>query len=985
MSSVSLLNALTAQVWQVSAIAVLALIIVRYFGKNRPHFAHCVWAIVLIKCLIPPIWSSPIGAFSQIQTGLQTQLARTGATTVPEQDRVPNNANAGRESPVVTVELEDATPTASAPRLTVATPSLAARPPMATQQSTWSFRSVLIVIWGLGIACTVLTAILRYARFWRHVGAQAKDPALGTEKLEQLVDVLSCRLKLSGQVRLQVVEGAIGPAVFGLWRPTILLPAAIIENKSVKQIEPIIAHELVHIRRGDLWWALVQSLATAILWFHPLVWLASRMLTRESERSCDEETVANLSCSPATYARSLLDVLEKKHQLHIAPALPGVRPVDVTRNRLERIMKLGHGSHKQTPWWVWAVFIASFAIVLPGGRILTAQDTPQKNRKSSKQSEIGKALPRAAILLPAPAYAPPATGEWVNRWENAKIDVADLLDELEKNGDDREAAKEKLLSELPQRTIAEINTEAAAFETSISRVPPFEIHGSELVLFETREQIEKCRARLRELRDPTSALISIQLHHIRVRANRLASLGLAWKTTAAPEDLQTPTVKTVTPPEAEDVRFASFADSRYRPSPSKQQNEEISRYSFSPVPEEEGKEVSAARSPQTASWSAVLDIQAAREALEVLEADSNTIEVMSPRVVTKSRQIASVKTGVQRPFVTSVRSTKNQGVETQQPIITTLLDGSAFRVQPEILNGGMISLSLAGQISRVMDVDTFTFESEGGKSQTVQQPIYSVWDLGSKRTIRNGATILVCNQNSDDTPKQQMLDLIVATCAVVGSEKEAICFSGYGATASTTPQRPQAINAVATPGTDHPDMVITASGKKDAKDYSKLLDRLQEFDLNLAIQGNVDYDLEGDQVTIVGNSLTMSSPDGKFQLHGDSCRLQFEGLRDELAANYQLKGNVALRTGSGLQIHANSANFTDHLGEFTGAVKINFLGEERKGVQLSADSILTDLATSFELAGNAHFSQPIPNAPALELNANRLSWNKKTNELSVEK
>ena len=37
------------------------------------------------------------------------------------------------------------------------------------------------------------------------------------------------------------------------------------------------------------------------------------MVTRESERSCDEENVASLGCQPATYARGLLEVLE--HQL----------------------------------------------------------------------------------------------------------------------------------------------------------------------------------------------------------------------------------------------------------------------------------------------------------------------------------------------------------------------------------------------------------------------------------------------------------------------------------------------------------------------------------------------------------------------------------------------------------------------------------------------------------------------------------------------
>ncbi len=67
-----------------------------------------------------------------------------------------------------------------------------------------------------------------------------------------------------------------------------MLPQAIIEGRSEQELEPLIAHEMVHVRRGDLWFALIQALACSIGWFHPMVWLASRRLTIESERCCDE-------------------------------------------------------------------------------------------------------------------------------------------------------------------------------------------------------------------------------------------------------------------------------------------------------------------------------------------------------------------------------------------------------------------------------------------------------------------------------------------------------------------------------------------------------------------------------------------------------------------------------------------------------------------------------------------------------------------------
>ena len=54
----------------------------------------------------------------------------------------------------------------------------------------------------------------------------------------------------------------------------------------------ILAHELAHIDRRDCWVNLFQRLLEAMFFFHPLVWLASRQLTHERERICDNWVLA---------------------------------------------------------------------------------------------------------------------------------------------------------------------------------------------------------------------------------------------------------------------------------------------------------------------------------------------------------------------------------------------------------------------------------------------------------------------------------------------------------------------------------------------------------------------------------------------------------------------------------------------------------------------------------------------------------------------
>ena len=202
---------------------------------------------------------------------------------------------------------------------------------------------------------------------WRRLAELVRAAERGQDpRWEAMLDGLVCRLKLRRRVRLVVIERPIGPAVLGLFHPTVLVPKTIIAGKPDDEIELVLAHELIHVRRGDPWFALLRSLVVSLWWFHPLVWWAGRQASREAERCCDDAVLAELRCSPARYARCLLDILEIKHQLSPVPAFPGVRAVEVTQGRLERIMKIGQGSYRRTPWWCWAVALLAAVAVLPG-------------------------------------------------------------------------------------------------------------------------------------------------------------------------------------------------------------------------------------------------------------------------------------------------------------------------------------------------------------------------------------------------------------------------------------------------------------------------------------------------------------------------------------------------------------------------------------------------------------------------------------------
>ena len=110
-----------------------------------------------------------------------------------------------------------------------------------------------------------------------------------------------------GWADVRISVDAAGPAVFGLVRPVLLLPAGIDEHLTSRELSAVIAHERAHVRRYDNLTTALHRIVTAVFWFHPFVWWVGKRLIAERERASDEAAVA-AGFSPRVYAEVLLKV-----------------------------------------------------------------------------------------------------------------------------------------------------------------------------------------------------------------------------------------------------------------------------------------------------------------------------------------------------------------------------------------------------------------------------------------------------------------------------------------------------------------------------------------------------------------------------------------------------------------------------------------------------------------------------------------------------
>jgi beta-lactamase regulating signal transducer with metallopeptidase domain len=100
--------------------------------------------------------------------------------------------------------------------------------------------------------------------------------------------------------------GRAGPAVVGLLRPRVVTPADFAQRYTPTEREIVLAHERVHLERGDPAVNAALALLTCVNWFNPAAHVMSRWLKIDQELACDARVVAAHPKARKAYAQAML-------------------------------------------------------------------------------------------------------------------------------------------------------------------------------------------------------------------------------------------------------------------------------------------------------------------------------------------------------------------------------------------------------------------------------------------------------------------------------------------------------------------------------------------------------------------------------------------------------------------------------------------------------------------------------------------------------
>jgi hypothetical protein len=203
---------------------------------------------------------------------------------------------------------------------------------------------------------------------------------------------------------LRVSDAIRSPQVSGVWRPVVLLPAN--QNLSSEESALALAHELTHLRRGDLWMGWIPAIAQRLFFFHPMVSWAMREYALNREAACDAQVVHQHDAAPQDYGRLLLR-LGVAHPLHAG--LAGASPTfHNLKRRLTMLQLSDQDTTSRVRSWLLVAVVAAIG-VLPYRVTQAKGDTASAPASTSSVQSVPATPPTPATPLTPPTPATPTT------------------------------------------------------------------------------------------------------------------------------------------------------------------------------------------------------------------------------------------------------------------------------------------------------------------------------------------------------------------------------------------------------------------------------------------------------------------------------------------------------------------------------------------------------------------------------------------------
>ncbi len=314
------------------AVAVLvAAVLLAQWGLRRwltPRWRYALWVLVLVRLLMPAAPPSPTSVFNLASDVAASSSAALSAPVPPRARPAaspsPSTSAPSGAAPVVVdlprVGARNAARVGAPDAARVGAPT--AMPAVAVTQRAWPWTSWVTLIWLLGAVVVTAWTLRRERRFSRRLRTAN---AVTDARVVTLLAEAAATAGVRRPPRIVSTDAVDAPALAGVLRPRLLLPAGLAARLTDDELRFVFAHELAHLRAGDVLVNWVLAAVQALHWFDPFVWLAFTRLRAERESVRDWSALAaQPAAAPVAYGDTLLRLLEGGAARATRPAAVGI-------------------------------------------------------------------------------------------------------------------------------------------------------------------------------------------------------------------------------------------------------------------------------------------------------------------------------------------------------------------------------------------------------------------------------------------------------------------------------------------------------------------------------------------------------------------------------------------------------------------------------------------------------------------------------------
>lgn len=262
---------------------IVGLLLVLLRRQLSPGWRHGLWLLVLLRFTLPDMGES--------------RLSMARVFDIP-------SVKAAQQVEIIEARVQMTEPEALALAEEVPSPVVdASAISTISGVSPWTLWQKLTLGWLAGVVTMLGTMLILHVRLLRRVRADGEAPSPWVQSLLRE----ACDMAKAGRMpRLRVTDAVRAPALFGAWRPMILLPREVAKECDSASLKLILLHEIAHLQRRDLWTQIFASLILVVQWFNPLAWWAGRRLRVEAEMAADARALRYTDAAEAHRFGSML-------------------------------------------------------------------------------------------------------------------------------------------------------------------------------------------------------------------------------------------------------------------------------------------------------------------------------------------------------------------------------------------------------------------------------------------------------------------------------------------------------------------------------------------------------------------------------------------------------------------------------------------------------------------------------------------------------